>query len=77
MAVDPSLLGEGAELKYYISNADVETPLTTLALVACTRCQVEEFLEAAKVISASRSTETRSWVGWHHHVTLVAWRMCS
>ena len=41
-------LGEKPELKYYISNADAETPLSTLALVACTRCQVEEFLEDCK-----------------------------
>lgn len=60
------------ELKYYISNADVETPLTTLALVACTRCQVEEFLEDGKSYLGMAQYETRSWVGWHHHMTLVA-----
>jgi hypothetical protein len=29
-------LGAEPELKYYVSNADAETPLATLALVACT-----------------------------------------
>jgi SRSO17 transposase len=38
-------LGPEPEVKYYISNADAETPLSTLALVACTRCRVEDFLE--------------------------------
>jgi len=60
------------ELRYYISNADAETPLATLALVACTRCQVEEFLEDCKSYLGMAQYETRSWIGWHHHMTLVA-----
>jgi len=31
------------EVKSYVSNADGETPLSTLALVARTRCRMEEF----------------------------------
>ena len=58
-------------MKYYISNADAETPLSTLALVACTRCQVEEFLEDCKSYLGMAQYETRSYVGWHHHMTLV------
>src|SRR3954449_7600519 len=64
-------LGEEPELKYYISDADAETPLSTLALVACTRCRVEEFLEDSKSYLGMAQYETRSWVGWHHHMTLV------
>ncbi len=60
------------ELKYYVSNADAETPLATLALVACTRCQVEEFFEDCKSYLGMTQYETRSWVGWHHHMALVA-----
>jgi SRSO17 transposase len=60
------------ELKYYVSNADAETPRSTLARVACTRCQVEEFLEDCKSYLGMAEYETRSWVGWHHHMTLVA-----
>jgi len=59
------------ELKYYVSNADAETPLSTLALVACTRCRVEEFLEDCKSYLGMTQYETRSYVGWHHHMTLV------
>ena len=59
------------ELKYYVSNADAETPLSTLALVACTRCRVEEFFEDCKSYLGMAQYETRSWVGWHHHMTLV------
>jgi len=64
-------LGEEPEIKYYVSNADAATPLATLALVACTRCEVEEFLEDSKSYLGMAQYETRSWVGWHHHMTLV------
>jgi SRSO17 transposase len=63
--------GSEPEFKYYISNADAETPLSTLALVACTRCRVEEFFEDCKSYLGMAQYETRSWVGWHHHMTLV------
>jgi SRSO17 transposase len=64
-------LGPERELKYYVSNADAEAPLSTLALVACTRCRVEEFLEDCKSYLGMAQYETRSWAGWHHHMTLV------
>jgi SRSO17 transposase len=64
-------LGAEPERKYSISNADAETPLATLALVAGTRCQVEEFLEDCKSYLGMTQYETRSWVGWHHPMTLV------
>jgi SRSO17 transposase len=65
------LLGSEPELKFYVSNGDAATPLSTLALVACTRCRVEEFLEDCKSYLGMTQYETRSWVGWHHHMTLV------
>ena len=55
-----------------LSDADAETPLPTLALVACTRCRVEEFFEDCKSYLGMTQYETRSWVGWHHHMSLVA-----
>jgi SRSO17 transposase len=64
-------LGAEPELKFYVSNADAEAPVSTLALVACTRCQVEEFLEDCKSYLGMTQYETRSWAGWHHHMTLV------
>src|SRR5512135_604692 len=64
-------LGTEPEVKYYISNADAESPLPTLALVACVRCRVEEFFEDGKSYLGMAQYETRSWVGWHHHMTLV------
>jgi SRSO17 transposase len=64
-------LEDEPEVKYYVSNADAETPLPTLALVSCTRCRVEEFFEDGKSYLGMAQYETRSWVGWHHHMTLV------
>jgi SRSO17 transposase len=59
------------EVKYYVSNAGAGTPLGTLALVACSRFRVEEFFEACKSHLGMAQYETRSWSGWHHHMTLV------
>jgi SRSO17 transposase len=59
------------EVKYYISNGDAETPLGVLASVACSRFRVEEFFEDCKGYLGMAQYETRSWVGWHHHMTLV------
>jgi SRSO17 transposase len=64
-------LEERPELKYYVSNAEAETPLGTLALVACSRFRVEEFFEDCKGYLGMAQYETRSWDGWHHHMTLV------
>jgi SRSO17 transposase len=60
------------EVKYYVSDGAETTPLSVLAGVACTRHQVEEFFEEAKSDLGMAPYETRSWVGWHHHMTLVA-----
>ena len=64
-------LEETPEVKYYVSNGDAETPLGVLALVACTRHQVEDFFEDTKGYLGLSQYETRSWVGWHHHMVLV------
>jgi SRSO17 transposase len=60
------------EVKYYISNGEAETPLKVLALVACTRHRVEEYLGESKTYLGMAQYETRSYVGWHHHMALVA-----
>jgi SRSO17 transposase len=65
-------LEEAPEVKYYVSNGDEKTPLKVLALVACSRHRVEDFFEDAKGHLGMAQYETRSWVGWHHHMTLVA-----
>jgi len=59
------------EIKYYVSDAEASTPLGVLARVACTRHEVEEYFGDAKSYLGMAQYETRSWVGWHHHMSLV------
>jgi SRSO17 transposase len=60
------------EMKYYLSNGKQETPLGEMARVACTRHTIEDYLEDCKSYLGMGHYETRSWSGWHHHMTLVA-----
>jgi SRSO17 transposase len=61
-----------AEIKYYVSNAAVDTPLATLALVTGCRYRVEEFFEEGKSYLGMAQYEARAWSSWHHHMSLVA-----
>jgi SRSO17 transposase len=65
-------LEEEPEIKYYVSNAEAGTPLGVLAGVACTRHEVGDYFEDAKSYLGMAQYETRSYVGWHHHMSLVA-----
>jgi SRSO17 transposase len=60
------------EVKYYLSNAGIKTPLDTMALVTGCRCRVEEFFEDGKTHLGMAQYEARSWTSWHHHMSLVA-----
>lgn len=60
------------EMKYYVSNGCAWTPLDVLARVACTRHKVEDYFEDSKSYLGMAQYETRSWVGWHHHMSLMA-----
>lgn len=65
-------LGKDPDLKYFLSNADEQTPLETLALASSTRWQVEQFFEEAKGELGLADYEARGWTSWHHHMSLVA-----
>jgi SRSO17 transposase len=65
-------VGGQGEVKYYVSNADEQTPLATLALVTGCRIQVEEYFQDGKGYLGMGNYEGRSWAGWHHHMALVA-----
>jgi len=60
------------EVKYYVSNAEPDTPLEAMALVTGVRWRVEEFLEDGKGQLGMAQYEARSWTSWHHHMSLVA-----
>jgi SRSO17 transposase len=60
------------EIKYYVSNAEAEVPLETMALATGVRWRVEEFFEDGKGQLGMAQYEARSWTSWHHHMSLVA-----
>jgi SRSO17 transposase len=60
------------EIKYYVSNADEQTPLEPMALVTGTRWRVEELFEDGKGDFGMADYEARAWTSWHHHMSLVA-----
>jgi len=64
-------LGESPELKVYLSNAPADTPRRELVRMSGMRWPVESCFEEAKGNLGMASYQTRSWPGWHHHLTLV------
>jgi SRSO17 transposase len=59
------------QVHYALSNAGPEVSLAELVRVRFTRHRVEEALEAGKSEAGLGQYEVRSWVGWHHHMTLA------
>ena len=55
---------------YSLSNAGPEVPLSELVRVRFTRHRIEDVFGAAKGEVGLGQYEVRSWVGWHHHMTL-------
>lgn len=55
---------------YRLSNADKQVKLWDLVYVGSERHRVEEQLQAGKGEVGLGHYEMRSWVGWHHHMTL-------
>jgi SRSO17 transposase len=68
LPTDPA---EEPDYKYYGSNAPADTPLATLVWASGMRWPIEAcFAEARQEVGLDHD-ETRSWRGWHHHLTLV------
>jgi SRSO17 transposase len=55
---------------YTLSDAPAEVPLAKLAGVHARRHRAEELFGAGKGEVGLGHYEVRSWVGWHHHMTL-------
>jgi SRSO17 transposase len=55
---------------YTISNALAEVPLEKVVVVHSRRHGIEELFQAGKGEVGLGHYEVRSWVGWHHHMTL-------
>ena len=63
-------LGGEARTWYTVSNARREERLAVLVGVHSERHRAEEVLQEGKGEVGLAQYEVRSWVGWHHHMTL-------
>lgn len=63
--------GNTPEWKFFLSNAPIPTPRQTLVQVAFHQHRIEESFELAKDDLGMDHYEVRSWIGWHHHMTMV------
>ena len=61
---------ETPEYRYHLSSASEDVSLEELVHVANARYWVEDCFERAKGEIGLDHYEVRSWVGWHHHMTL-------
>jgi SRSO17 transposase len=64
---------------YAITNAGPEVPLTELVRVQRERHRIEELFQAGNGEAGLDHYEVRSWIGWHHHMTLALvalWFLC-
>jgi len=61
-------LTEPTEIKYYLCNAPVGIAPRTMADMSGQRWPIETIFEEAKGEVGMDHYETRTWVGWHHHM---------
>jgi hypothetical protein len=70
---------DGSRTDYALTDAGPEVPLPELVRVQRQRHRIEEFFAAGNGEAGLDHYEVRSWVGWHHHMTLAfvaLWFLC-
>ena len=65
-------LDDPGVVKFYCSNAPLETPLTEFVRISGMRWPIKIIFEEDKGEIGLDQYETRSWLGWHHPMLLVA-----
>jgi SRSO17 transposase len=65
-------LDDPSEIKFYFSNAPADTSLIEFVRISGMRWPIEIIFEEAKGEVGFDHYEMRSWLGWHHHMLLVA-----
>jgi SRSO17 transposase len=65
--VDP----ESSIVKYQLSNAPRKTSNDRLAEMSGSRYWIERTFEDGKGIAGLADYQIRSWMGWHHHMTMT------
>jgi len=67
------------QTSYHLSNAAAEVPLEQVVRGRSRRQQIEQLFAHGKGETGLGDYEVRSWVGWHHHMTLsllALWFLC-
>lgn len=64
-------VSDPTDIKYYLSNAPTRIAKTDLVRQAGLRWPVETAIEEGKSELGMDHYETRTWRGWHHHLTLT------
>ncbi len=59
------------EIHYFLSNAPQDCALDRMAQVCALPWPIETMFEQAKQLLGLNEYETRTWHGWHHHMSLV------
>ncbi len=65
-------LDDPTVVKFYFSNAPADTPLREFVRISGMRWPIEIIFEEDKGEIGLDHYETRSWLGWRHHMLLVA-----
>ena len=63
---------DSSEIKFYFSNAPADTPISEFVRISGMRWPIESTFEEGKGEVGLDHYETRSWLGWHHHMILTA-----
>lgn len=66
-------------IDYALTDADPEVPLAEVVRAQRQRHRIEEMFAAGNGEAGLDHYEVRSWVGWHHHMTLslvALWFLC-
>lgn len=59
-----------SEVKAFLSNAPIDTKLETFAWLSGMRWPTETIFQIDKQLIGLGDYQLRSWIGWHHHMTL-------
>ena len=59
------------EIKYFLSNAPMDTPFEEMCHVCTMRWPIEQCFEEGKSELGMDHYEHRSWEAWHRHMTFV------
>jgi SRSO17 transposase len=65
-------LDDPSVVKFYFSNAPAKTSLIEFVRISGMRWPIETIFEESKGEIGLDQYEMRSWLGWHHHMLLVA-----